>query len=403
MINLKTCSSLYDAEKIKGQYENTPRGDARATIIAGGRKLLAENRRRNLNTIAKKDSNFEECDTETSSLEYTKLAESTANALFRFAAKNACDIIGRPLPKYAKDIDGSIVSNQTFLATLADITSEIVAPMLPAVTSSFTGMLAQVYPGIERGKTKLITVKSNDIFQFDDAAYGAASNPPQRLYSNTVSLNPTLKTASATVNLFEYIANNVDLGDFFASIANGWLAYITGYTVKAFTEISKNADYFPSVLNQQTYSEQNFSIVANAVKKANGGMKTVCVGDNMALSRVYPDITTYGSFMSGSFGEEWAKIGYVSSFKGVPLYEINNPVVPGTQNTTISSVIPETELYFISIGAQKPIAIGMGADKMLTTITPDRTANESFIVNAGISADVKPIMGSKVGVIRNVK
>lgn len=76
------------------------------------------------------------------------------------------------------------------------------------------------------GTTYEIDVGSNDIFLFQDDSWGASrSKPANHNYTKTITLNPTPRTARASVKWYQMVGNNADLGALMNSINAGTVEY----------------------------------------------------------------------------------------------------------------------------------------------------------------------------------
>ena len=116
------------------------RTDERKEIVAGSRLLLAESHGK-LFANARK----EKFEARMNEAEYRKMNESVSQKTFLFCAKVAAQATGQDAPKdYAEFLRGQKqwFRNNSFLATLQGITTEVISPMIPYTTSNALGDLA---------------------------------------------------------------------------------------------------------------------------------------------------------------------------------------------------------------------------------------------------------------------
>ena len=73
--------------------------------------------------------------------------------------------------------DRSLYTNSVFYATLQSIAEEVIQPLYPAVMDVATDRLID-WRDVGFGESKIIDIKSNDFFVFDDDSWGAVSSKP---------------------------------------------------------------------------------------------------------------------------------------------------------------------------------------------------------------------------------
>lgn len=369
-------------------------GDDRSRIITSGRILMAENAKRALN--AEKPGIYT---LELSDDKYSEMARNHKTGLFKFASKAANTYLMKQTDTNSP-VTYEMAYNDTFIKVCQDIMSDIITPMLPIVTNDMLGLFAQTY-SIAPGRTKSIAIKSNAIFNYEDTAYGVHSAVNQYLYKDTVTLNPHPVAARAKIHWFEYFANDGDIGELYNAMALGWYAYITGRFAQTFDKAISSAEYTPSPLVANTYSTKNYITVIENVRRANGGGQIASFGDRKALSGIGPESDTEDAYRF-MLGQEWAHIGYLKSYKGSDLYAIDNALIPETINTTLEPVFSESTVWVTSLNGGKPIHIGMGTERMTIELTPDKTVDDSMVIESRLSADVAIAMGSRIGAVLNV-
>ena len=371
------------------------KGDARARIITSGRLLMAEAAKRRLNGRNDKSVYALSLNND----KYSALEHNHKKALFSFAQKVANSFLGKETDSDVS-ITREMAYNDTFIKVCQDIMADIITPMMPIVTNDMLGIFAETHE-IELGQTKQITINSNAIFTYEDSADGVHSAVNQYLYKDTVTLNPHRVSARSKVNWFEYFSNGGDLGELYNALALGWYAYVTGRFAKTFNTAINSTDYTPSPLIANSYSTVNFAKVVANVKRANGGGRIAAFGDILAMSGIGPEKDSNDMYRA-ALGDEWAHIGYLTSYKGADLYAIDNAIIPDTVNTSLTPVFSESTVWVTVINGLKPIHIGLGKQRMQLTLTPDKTADDSMVIENNLYADVQIAMGSKIGAILNV-
>ena len=173
-------------------------GDERNDVIAGGRLLLADEHGK----MAKKFRPNETYEPRMSEDVYRKTNENLTHRTLMFCAKVAAAQSGKNAPEnYAAFLSHQreYMSDPNFLRCLSGIVKEVISPLLPYTTSNALGELAFV-DKVAIGQTYEVTVKSNDIFMFQDSSWGASRSVPKNyLYDGNVTINPQPRSAAVKV------------------------------------------------------------------------------------------------------------------------------------------------------------------------------------------------------------
>ena len=386
----------------------------RANIINIGRLVMAERAGRDLNAVRSLEHKPEDFRSlmDSKGIDYDEANKKLQRNMMLYCCEIASNMTGESAPETYEDFlkhQRKYLSDRNFLRVLAGIVTDIITPVLPAVVTGAADWFAQtVYAPI--GQTYEVDINSNDVFLFQDDSWGASrSKPANYLYSKTVTLNPTLRTAKATVKWYQLVGNNADLGRYFNSLAAGMYSKITGLWSTALVAASTNTAYVPSNL-QFTYSNTNWINAAKRVAMVNntGIRNVVAFGDLMALSHVLPSTangsnTNLDSALATMLGVEWARYGYLGDFMGVRLMALDNAVVPGTQNTTITEVLPNNYVWMLAAGGYKPIYVAFEEGTPITIqLDPSETADMTIDIMVSTAIDAKPVFGSKLAVVTPV-
>lgn len=381
--------------------------DERAQLVAAGRLLMRDYVAKKHNSIYKNSQIGLKLTNED---DYDKMNEGFRKRFFNYAGKVAYSQRGREwdeendtkaLRSMAKSRDAG------FLKVLAEITSEIISPMVPEVLSDLMGTFANV-SRIAYGENKEFNIKSNAIFLFEDTAWGVRSQKAQYLYDKTYVARPRPASALTKINWYSFVAEGKDMGEYFNAIAEGIGAYIMGKFQKGFTAALGNTQLLPSAYTFNSYDTDNFIRCAQNVAMANrvSRREVACFGTILALDKVIPDAasnTAAAYTMATAAGMDWLAGGYLSDYKGTALYEVQNVFVPNTVNNTATHLLSDTTLWFAALNGYKPIEAVFEGDDIYLDMMPAETEDFTINVEATISVDVVSIFGSKIGVINNVQ
>ena len=378
--------------------------DERSNLIACGRMLMAEANGKATNRVRKNNEYTERMNAN----DYATMNEKTKQAVIMFCAGKAASYDGREKPEnYEGFLSRSrdYYKNQVFIHTLSGIVEDIVRPMLPYVISNAMGELGQ-FVNVPHGQTYEIEVMSNDIFLFQDTSWGATRSVPENtLYNKSITLNPQPIAASATAKWYQLVGNGADFGLWLNAIAAGLYSKIMGKWYSALYAASTNTLYTPSYLQFNSFSSANLNAAAEYVSAVNGVpvSSLMLFGRRTKLATVLPTGTAQDAALTYGLGVEWMNNGYLGTVQGIPTFEMQNAIVPGTQNTTGALMINDTYLYLAARGGNggAPIYVGMEEGTPMTLeFVPQDTADMSMNVHVISALDVKPVFGSKIAVIK---
>lgn len=384
------------------------RTDERKEIVAGSRLLLAESHGK-LFANARK----EKFEARMNEAEYRKMNESISQKTFLFCAKVAAQATGQDAPQdYAEFLRGQKqwFRNNSFLATLQGITTEVISPMIPYTTSNALGDLAFV-DRTPIGKTYEVRTLSNDIFVFQDSSWGASRSVPKNyLYEKNITCNPTPKSAAAKVKWYQLVGNQdggADIGRYYLAMAGGIENKILAMWNAAMTAGIANAAAIPAYLKKTGYTTANWISLAKAVSQANGLPREsiVAYGDWLPLSKVLPSGTSQDAALTYQLGQEWFSRGYMGTALGVPMALIQNAYPAGTVNNDApTEMLPTDTIWMVARAGEgyAPVYIIFEDDPIVIEMDPRETGDNSIDINMTLSVGAIAPMGSKIGVISSI-
>lgn len=382
--------------------------DERKDLVAGGRLLLSEAHGRKAAEVR-----GEKFETRLNDAKYQETNEKLTQRTMLFCAKIAAAAKGEDAPAdYAEFLKGGRkwASDPNFLRCLQGITSEVIAPLLPYTTSNALGALAFV-DKVGIGQTYEVNVLSNDIFLFQDSAWGASRSVPKNyLYSKSIAINPKPRTAAAKIKWYQLVGNEqggADIGRYYLALAGGSNNKILALWNAAMTAGVSNAAFVPSYLKKTGYSTANWIALAKAVSQANGLPREsiIAYGDWAALSKVLPFGTAQDAALTMQLGNEWFSKGFMGTCMGVPLAPIQNAYVAGTVNAASpTEMLSANTIYMLPRAGEgfAPVYIIFEDDPIVLEMTPEQTGDMTIDVNMTISVEAKSVFGSKVGVISSI-
>ena len=391
--------------------ETADNTNARANIVGTGRMLAYEYARKGANAVraalGMKDNEV------ASIMDAAKYKE--ANAKFQqahllYAARQADAVMGKTGPKDFDEFKRhgqNYCNNSLFLKVLMGIYQEVLTPILPRVYSEAVSIFADTYE-VGFGETQQISIGSNDIVIFSDSAWGASRSVPRnRFYSKDYTLNPQPKTAQINAKWTQLVGNNVDFGQFFANISAGMYAKTMGMWNAAMTAAISDTSLVPSNLSV-TFDTQNWVKLANRLSAVNNTpiSNMIAFGSYPALAQVLPtDVTgstnvNMDAAIATLLGADYARAGYLGEYMAVRLMPLQDVIIPGTQNTTVSTMLSDSLIYMMAGNGRRPMAIAYNSDVPITLeVDPSKSGDMELAVNITTALDLVAIFADHVGVI----
>ena len=393
----------------KVSAEETGDDKARANIIGTGRVLAYEYARKGVNAIhaamGQKDNDVA---SKVSDELYKEMNGKFQQAHLLYAARLADAAVGRTGPKDFDEFKRNgqkYYRNDGFYRVLMGIYQDILTPILPRVFSEAVGIFADTYE-VGFGETQSITIGSNDIPIFQDSAWGASRSVPRnRFYEKDYVLNPQPKTCQINAKWAQLVGNNVDFGQFFANITAGMYAKTLGMWSAAMTAAASNTSLIPSNLSIN-FSSQNWVKLVNRLSAVNNVAfnNIIAFGSYPALSQVLPtDVTgstnvNMDAAIATLLGADYTRAGYLGEYMAVRLMPLQDAIIPGTQNTSVSTILPDDKIWLMAGAGRRPLAIAYNSETPITLeVDPSKAGDMEIAINLTSALDMVAVFASKVG------
>lgn len=385
--------------------------NARAALVGAGRMLAYEYARKGtLAMRAALGNKDNEIASVLSAEKYKETNDKFQAAHLLYAAKQADALIGKKGPETFEEFKrngNQYYRNDMFLRVLAGIYTDIINPILPRVFSEAVSVFADVYE-VGFGETYQITIGSNDIPVFQDSAFGTARSKPRNyFYSKDYTLNPQPKTAQINAKWMQLVGNNVDFGQFFANLTAGMYAKTMGMWNAAMNAAIADTSLVPANLSV-TFDTQNWVKLANRLAAVNNTSisNIVAFGSYPALAQVLPqDVTgstnvNMDAAIATLLGADYVRAGYLGEYMAIRLMPLQDVIIPGTQNTTVSTMLSDSLIYMMAGNGRKPIAMAMNREMPITLeILPEHAGDLSMGINVSYSVDMVSVFSDHIGVV----
>lgn len=410
-MSILTLSSINpDAFKVCAEKDRDNSRD-RATIVAAGTALFYDFVARGQNAVRlATKSAAPEAKPRMTADEYTEMNRKFLNARRMYAARKACEVSGRAAPESYeafRAMSQSFYKDPIFHRVLQGIDQDVINPVLPRVFSEAVGAFADM-ENVGFGETKAITVDSTDIPVFQDSAWGASrSVPANRFYTKDYVLNPQPKTCEIRAKWVQVVGNDTDFGRYYANIAAGMYAYVMGMWSKMMTAAASDTTKIPTGLTY-TFSNINWVTLANklsAVQNTFWG-NLYAHGNAVALAKVLPTQVTgstnvnMDAAIATMLGANYTAQGYLGEYMGVMLMPLVDSIKPGTQYTTVDTILDPTKIWMLSGNGRKPLNMGFNTELPISIeYDPTQTANFEIVYNLTFALDSVAVFASRVGLI----
>ena len=381
--------------------------DQREDIVAKGRVLFYEHALKGKMAVLSAKGQNTPVQRTMNDRGYKQLNEQFQRESLLYAAKLACASTGKKAPESWEEFKrngGEYYGNARFYAVLQGIWQEIIIPILPAVYSEALSDFAETVE-IELGQTYAVSIGSNDIPVFQDSSWGASRSVPRnRFYSRDYTLNPTPKNCCITAKWMQLVGTNMDFGVFFANMVAGMYAKTMGMWNEAMTTATEDTSLIPTNLNF-TFNNQNWVKGANKIAALNNTTisDVFATGGAVALSKVLPNTVTgstnvnMDAAIATLLGADYTRSGYLGEFMAVRLMPMRDVIIPGTQNTTVETMLSENDIWMLAGNGRKPLTIGYTSGTPISIeMDPTRTGDMEIGLNLTIALDSVATFASKI-------
>ena len=283
---------------------------------------------------------------------------------------------------------------EAFNAVLA----QAITPIIPSViAANYTDLYDVTQVGW--GDNARYTVESNELFIVNDMAEGISRGAVQTSYKTEYTVQAKRQQIALFVDWYHVAAGKQDWGYMLSRIGDSYAAYVQAKVVFAMAScITNAAQHGISGYIANGFSTSNWVNTIRNVELANRGAQVYGFGTKIALMEILPEETATSPFRYGE-NSDIVRKGYLPAYKGTPLVELDNALIPNTQNTTPQVVVPDEIIYLIPMGWHKPVHVVVEGNSVSVSQDPMRSSDHTFVyaIDSRIGVDV--VIGSKFGAI----
>lgn len=287
-------------------------------------------------------------------------------------------------------LNGSTLFKEKFNAVIA----QILTPVVPAIVSAAFMEMADV-ANTNWGDTARFIVRSNDVFYVTRIAEGVLTGSVQKLYNKELTVNAQPYNIKTTIDWYQVAAGLFDFGYFVDRIGYSFSAYVTQMVVQALasditTNIGVSSPYFTN-----GFTTQKWTALTDRLSAANGGADISAFGTRSALSSIIPS----QQGLQYGLGQEWADVGHLYNYMGVPLIRIPEILLPNTVNTTALFGIPNDTIYMFANGGYKPVKLVFEGQAVTKDFIPTESPDKEMGVEVTLRIGQTFVAASKYGAI----
>ena len=282
-------------------------------------------------------------------------------------------------------------NNTTVRDNFNAVISQIVTAIVPEVVNDeFERYIAEIHQ-VGYGDTARFIIESNELFKVNQKGEGIRRGVDQPMYDNEYTVNAHPIEISTHIDWYPFASGVFDMGNFALKIARSFEAYIFLKAIKGMTSASSK---FGAAYGANGVTPTLWGTLKQRVSAANGGMRVIAIGTEVALSNVS---------LSGNFqveiGEEMNKVGYLDQYLGVPIIALKNVLVPGTTNGSASLALADNKIYMVPVAGDRPVKIVFEGNEVAVSYEPSETSDVRLGLTVTMRVGISAICGSKFGTI----
>ena len=282
-------------------------------------------------------------------------------------------------------------NNSTVRDNFNAVLSQVISAIVPEVVNDeFERFIAEIHQ-VGYGDTARFVIESNDLFKVNAKGEGVRKGVDQPMYDDEITVHAHPISIDTHIDWYPFAAGIFNMGNFALKIARSFEAWIFLKAVKGMAQAETE---FGAAYTVNGVTPQLWGTLKQRVSAANGGMKVIAIGTEIALSNV-----DRGGNYQVEIGEEMNKVGYLDQYLGVPLIGLKNVLVPGTTNGTADLVLSDRRIYFIPVGGQRPVKIVFEGNEVAVMYNPQETSDVRMGLTVTLRVGLGVVCGPKYGTI----
>lgn len=304
--------------------------------------------------------------------DYEQKNELALNSLMKYCAEYAgiessVDALKSPATRRDKDF------SKKFFGILQVATAPVVAEV---VNQAFDHVAEIRNAGW--GDSFLFRVGSPALFQVNMLARGINRGAAQRIYDANLTLVPTNREITVSMDWYQIAAGRYDMGDYLFRVGRSFAADMAQM---AYNTLDATFANLPTPLQYSgAFDTSTMDTMVQRLQAVNG-QAIYGFGSLGALTQVLPS----NDWLKLPLAEEWASLGYVGQYHRIHFVCLEQTVVPSTILTSMDFGLSQNRIYFIPMAAEKPVKIGIEGNTMVYETDSETSADNTIFVTTQMS------------------
>lgn len=304
--------------------------------------------------------------------DYEQKNELALNSLMKYCAEYAgigSDVESLKSPATRRDKDFS----KKFFGILQVAT----APVIAEVVNQAFDHIAEVR-NAGWGDSFLFRIGSPALFQVNLLARGINRGAAQRIYDENLTLIPTNREVTVSMDWYQIAAGRYDMGDYLFRVGRSFAADMSQM---AYNGLDATFANLPNPLKYSgAFDTETLDVMVQRLQALNG-QKIYGFGSLGALSKVLPA----NDWLKLPLAEEWTSMGYCGTYRRVSYVLLEQNMIPSTIGTSMDFGVSQNRIYLMPMSAEKPMKVGIEGNTMVYETDAETSADNTIFVTTQMS------------------
>lgn len=304
--------------------------------------------------------------------DYEQKNELALNSLMKYCAEYAgigSDVEALKSPATRRDKDFS----KKFFGILQVAT----APVIAEVVNQAFDYIAEVR-NAGWGDSFLFRVGSPALFQVNLLARGINRGAAQRIYDENITLVPTNREVTVSMDWYQVASGRYDMGDYLFRVGRSFAADMSQM---AYNSLDATFANLPTPLKYSgAFATETLDAMVQRLQALNG-QSIYGFGSLGALSQVLPS----NDYLKIPLAEEWDTLGYVGQYHRIRFMLIEQNMVPSTIGTSMDFGVSQNRIYLMPMASEKPMKVGIEGNTMVYETDAETSADNTIFVTTQMS------------------
>ena len=314
----------------------------------------------------------------------TNTVENFSNFDYEQKNKLALDSLMKYCAKYA-GIEESVEAfkspatrrDKDFSKKFFGILQVATAPVIAEVVNQAFDHIAEIR-NAGWGDSFLFRVGSPALFQVNMLARGINRGAAQRIYDENLTLVPTNREVTVSMDWYQIASGRYDMGDYLFRVGRSFAADMSQM---AYNTLDATFATLPTPLKYSgALSTETLDAMVQRLQALNG-QSIYGFGSLAALANVLPA----NDWLKLPLAEEWTSMGYVGQYRRVKYVMLEQNMVPSTIGTSMDFGVSQNRIYLMPMASEKPIKIGIEGSTMVYETDSETSADNTIFVTTQMS------------------